>query len=213
MLLRMAYGLATNCRVATRRTLFGLTIVLVAIPALGHDDAVVLSVKDAIPAPSDVGDRYGPEWSGPLGPYVQLCLVKAPKTGKTALTVLIVRLDLATKDGLLDEYPNLTVPNPLILNLKGHKIGELPEGFPVDPPGKLIVTFRGWHENFPTVVTFYQQGTSAIGPHALRMHLVYDEKERRFVEQARAASSYIPGRVEIPVSINPRLIPILDFAR
>jgi len=107
----------------------------------------------------------GPDWAA-LARYVQRCPVHGPD-GRLALSVDIVRLDRAYAADFLRTHADRTVPKPVLRDVRGVGIGELPEGFPIDPPGQLRVQFTGWRRGFPHAIRLYEAGESALAPHPL----------------------------------------------
>jgi hypothetical protein len=143
---------------------------------------VELDLERTRPA-GDLAERFGREWQGPIARYAYLCEVSSPSGAVAGVSVLIVRLGFAYKDGMFDKQPDLDVPDPLILDADLRAIGTLPEGFPVDPPGILRVYFTDWVDNFPRLIRFAEAGQSALEPHPLPLALAYDPKARRFLPQ------------------------------
>ena len=119
----------------------------------------------------------GPAWPDLAG-YAQRCPVRGPD-GRLALTVNIIRLDRAFA---ADHFRGRTmdaVPKPVLRDAAGTRIGELPEGFPVDPPGMLQVRFTKWGHGMPHEIRLFQAGESALAPHALPS-LRWDPATRRY---------------------------------
>ncbi|MGI4732281.1 MAG: hypothetical protein ACRYG8_18895 [Janthinobacterium lividum] len=127
--------------------------------------AVRLNTDRCAAIASDKLAGLGPEWPA-LGAFAQRCSIPGPD-GRIALEVDIVRIDRANKVGFFDARANMRVPMPVIRDLAGKVLGSLPDGLPVDPPGRLLVRFTEWHGGRPLTIRLYQAGESAIGPHAL----------------------------------------------
>ncbi len=107
----------------------------------------------------------GPDWSA-LGTFAQRCPVPG-SDGRVALEVDIIRIDRANRVGFFATRPDMAVPMPVLRDPSGAVVGSLPDGFPIDPPGKLRVRFTNWRSGRPLVVQLYQAGESAIAPHPL----------------------------------------------
>lgn len=107
----------------------------------------------------------GPDWSA-LAAHVQRCPVAGPD-GRLALTVDIVRLDHPNATRTLAANPDLRIPFPIVRDAAGKTVGLLPEGFPVEPPGKLRVTFVDWRDGIPRRIDLHEAGVSALAPHPL----------------------------------------------
>ncbi len=75
-----------------------------------------------------------------------------------------MHLDRAYAAHLFNGRPDLTSPNPVLRDASGRVVGALPEGFPVDPPGMMRVTFTEWRDGFPQRIELYEAGESAVPP-------------------------------------------------
>ena len=112
-------------------------------------------------------------------PFLQQNLVKKytlQVSGKVILFVIAVDIIQAYQVGVFEN--TFPIPAPIIFKTYGPSaiwIGQLPEGFPEDPPGKLRVFFGDWQNNFPQIVNFYEAGTSALNPHWVAMRLKFHD--------------------------------------
>ena len=140
-------------------------LVVLAGPALASAYEVRLDAAACRPLAAPLAASLGPDWSA-LAAYVQSCPVAGPD-GRTALSVDIVRLDQAYAAHRFNRNPGQHVPDPVIRDTTGQPIGTLPEGFPVDPPGKLRVTFADWDGGRPRRIELYEAGQSAVSPERL----------------------------------------------
>ncbi len=112
--------------------------------------------------------------------YIELCPIKMNEQSPVVLSVLIIRIDKMYQDGRFEHREIIDIPNPLLLNTNSNRIGELPEGFPEDPPGKLGVTFNNWKNGFPTEIKLFELGQSAIDPGPLPS-LYWSESQHKFI--------------------------------
>ena len=123
-------------------------------------------------------EALGPAWKA-FAAYVKQCLVPGPDV-RPVLNVDIVRLDHAYAAHLFNGRPDLTLPNPVLRDASGRAVGTLPEGFPVDPPGMMRVTFTDWRDGLPRRIELYEAGESAVSPQLVPpMH--WDTKANAYV--------------------------------
>ena len=140
-------------------------LAILALPATASAYSVRLDAArcSKLAAPEVVA--LGPDWSA-LAAYVQRCPVPGPD-GRTALTVDVVRLDRAYAAHLFNDHPDQRVPEPVLRDAMGRPVGTLPEGFPLDPPGALRVTFADWSGGRPLRIELFEAGRSAVSPEQL----------------------------------------------
>jgi len=146
----------------------------------GFGTVELTDVGAEIPS-SNLVEKFGPEWIDLL-PFLELCSVKAPGSNEVAIFVLATNIPLAYKERLFEKYPAIIIPDPIILDKAGTKIGVLPPGFPEDPPDRLRVIFGDWKDGFPNLITFYQDGEAALQPHRVPFAMVFDTSSRSFVK-------------------------------
>ncbi len=148
-----------------------------SLPVGASAYSVRLDAGRCVALPDSGIAALGPDWTA-LAAYVQRCSVPAPD-GRPALSVDIVRLDRAYAAHLFNAHPDQKVPDPVLRDVSGHAIGTLPEGFPVDPPGALRVTFTDWSGGMPRRIELYEAGRSAVSPTRLPP-LRWDPKANAF---------------------------------
>lgn len=126
--------------------------------------SVRLSVRQCAPlAPQEIA-KLGSAWAT-MSRFVERCSVPGPDR-RVALTVDLIRLDKAYDvDYFATHQANLALPVPILRNAAGTAVGTLPEGFPIDPPGRLTVRFVKWRGVVPHKIELYQAGESAVSPH------------------------------------------------
>lgn len=126
---------------------------------------VKLDARQCKALPDAAIAKLWPAWSA-LAAFVQRCPVAGPD-GRLILTVDVIRFDHAAFVHAFDGHQDLRVPVPMLRDAAGQAVGSLPEGFPVDPPGKLRVTFADWRDGMPRTIRLYEAGVSALQPHAV----------------------------------------------
>jgi hypothetical protein len=169
-----------------RRALLILALALIAKHSRAGD-AVQLTFNRDMPVNKGIAEKYGKKWMS-VQPWAYFCPVAEPTSGKHILTVMTVDIIGADKDGFFKDHIDEDVPLPLVLlEPSGPILGELPEGFPNDPPGRLQVYFSEWTEGFPHRIDFFEAGTSALPPHRPPFHLAYNSKAGRFEEKDESA--------------------------
>ncbi len=161
LLLRDRAGRSTSLRRASR----GVALLAGLLPAQAAPApySVRLDARACQAAPSRAAS-LGPAWQT-LAAYVQDCPVRGPD-GRRGLTVVIVRVDRVYAR-FVHQRIDFTIPDPVLLGPGGTRLGQLPEGFPVDPPGALRVRFVQWRDGLPRRIDLYEAGESALPPHAL----------------------------------------------
>lgn len=127
--------------------------------------AVQLGAGRCVPLSRPQVAALGPDWLA-LARYVRRCPVHGPD-GRTVLSVDIVRVDQAIAEDYFRTRTTEAVPRPVLRDAAGTAVGELPEGFPADPPGLLRVRFVDWRGGVPHEIRLYEAGVSALAPHAL----------------------------------------------
>ncbi len=147
------------------RRLTILVLAMLALPTAASAYSVRLDTARCTKLTPPQVIALGPDWSA-LAAYVQRCLVPGPD-GRTALTVDVVRLDRAYAAHLFNAHPDQKVPDPVLRDMSGRVVGTLPEGFPVDPPGVLRVTFADWSGGRPLRIELFEAGRSAVSPERL----------------------------------------------
>jgi hypothetical protein len=138
----------------------GLLLVCAAAP-----ETVTLRADDCAPMGAAMLESLGPSWHAFM-PFVQSCAVHAPD-GTVPLTVVTVRIDLGAAAGSSAKMPDAEAPSPVIRDRQSHVVGELPESFPIDPPGELKVSFMDWRNGVLWQIELYEAGESAVPPHTL----------------------------------------------
>lgn len=133
--------------------------------AAGSPYTVRLSTRSCLPIPVETAQTLGTDWAA-LAKFAQRCTVIGPDK-RPALTVDVIRLDLAFKIDFFASHLDQQVPQPIIRDRAGNVVGKLVEQFPVDPPGRMRVTFARWQGGWPHEIRLYQAGESAIAPHAV----------------------------------------------
>jgi hypothetical protein len=162
-----------------RRVALTILLLTIVLPARAvSPDAVPLSTESCVPVTEANLAVLGSVWRSISG-FVQVCKVRA-SDGSVPLTVTIVRIDKAGQAKLFATHSNLEIPDPVISDTNGQLVGTLPEGFPVDPPGRLRVTFADWRSGFPWRIDLYEAGQSAVSPHPLPP-LQWDPLRHRFL--------------------------------
>jgi hypothetical protein len=127
--------------------------------------AVKLNVRECRAASPALLSTLGDAWRA-LSSYAQDCPVLGPD-GKVALTVAILRIDRMEQQHYFDAHHDPRIPLPVLLDASLGHIGKLPEGFPVDLPGALQVTFTDWRGGMPKRIDQYEAFETALPPHDL----------------------------------------------
>ena len=162
------------------RILFSMLLLSLAAAHAATYDRIALKVENCQAVAASFIATLPEEWHD-VASYVQRCPVHAPD-GKIALTVLVVRLDIAMfRDNLFATERSLSIPDPIILDVQDRTIGTIGDGFPIDPPDKPEITFTDWQAGFPQRVDLYQAGESAVAPHPMPS-LFWDDHRHRYLE-------------------------------
>ena len=97
------------------------------------------------------------------------------------LSVLVVRIDLVEAAKVPETDPPTPFPAPLILDLQGRTLGELPDAFPSGFPGEARVAFSDWRDGFPHRIKMREINAAALGTYDLPP-LAWSESQRRYVQ-------------------------------
>ena len=150
----------------TRFTMiWALAALALSASASASEYAVRLDAGRCVPLAQPELAALGSAWAA-FAPFAQRCPVPDPD-GRAVLSVYIVRLDQAYAAHLFNGRPELTSPNPELRDAAGRVVGVLPEGFPVDPPGRMRVTFTDWQGGLPRRIELYEARADGASPQSV----------------------------------------------
>jgi hypothetical protein len=111
--------------------------------------------------------------------FIKVCDV--PAGGKTVLSVMSVWAEDLDKS-LPAGAEAVKLPKPLLFLSDGKMVGELPAGYPRDPPRTLTLTFTNWSAQFPHEIRLWLEDPSVSGDRYLPP-LEWNENSQKFVKQ------------------------------
>jgi hypothetical protein len=177
-------GPLPNIVCAMRCVSVAIVVALVTIAAaqskssVGGSGIVRLNLDTCVLIPSDKESWLPQEWK-PFQAFVKLCPVTRGRTA--GLYLMSVWAD--------DFYhnqpaatPAVKFPRPLLLRPDGTNVGELPTGFPSDPPRTLRPIFLKWSGNFPHEIRLWLRDPTVLGDRYLPP-LTWDESTGRFSQK------------------------------
>ena len=147
------------------------------LPAVAAPYQVRLDAAVCRAAPAAVVRGLGADWGAVAG-YAEACPVRGPD-GRVALSVVVVRIDRMQRDRFFAAQPDLALPLPVVLDADVRAVGRLAEGFPVDLPGALRVSFVDWRGGWPRRIEQFEGFATALPPHSLSA-LLWDRRKRRY---------------------------------